>query len=166
MMMRCHPAFLITTAILSLGFASAASAQAPSAPAPAQRASSTAWTKEIPQIAAGEWNGPRLADGQPDVSGHWSNTIANHSNFTDPQAGPPAMHRSHASRGRQAGSPILPMARSPICPQPVLLSRISPRTSPTRPRRNMWSLWHVARRVESPNRSIGMVTRSANIRAM
>ena len=32
-------------------------------------------------------NGPgaRLADGQPDVAGHWSNTIGNHNNLTDPQ---------------------------------------------------------------------------------
>jgi len=35
--------------------------------------------------AKGEWTGPRLADGQPDVSGHWSNTIGNHNNLTDPQ---------------------------------------------------------------------------------
>ncbi|MDP9052944.1 MAG: hypothetical protein M3N93_01365 [Acidobacteriota bacterium] len=33
----------------------------------------------------GEWTGPRLPDGQPDVSGHWSNTIGNHNNLTDPQ---------------------------------------------------------------------------------
>ena len=33
----------------------------------------------------GEWTGARLADGQPDVSGHWSNTIGNHNNLTDPQ---------------------------------------------------------------------------------
>jgi hypothetical protein len=33
----------------------------------------------------GEWNGPRLPDGQPDISGHWSNTIGNHNNLTDPQ---------------------------------------------------------------------------------
>ncbi|MDR3213459.1 MAG: hypothetical protein LBT71_06025 [Azoarcus sp.] len=38
-------------------------------------------------IAPGKWTGPRLNDGQPDVSGHWSNTIANHNNFTDPQGG-------------------------------------------------------------------------------
>ncbi len=35
--------------------------------------------------AQGEWTGPRLPDGQPDVSGHWSNTIGNHNNLTDPQ---------------------------------------------------------------------------------
>src|ERR1700722_6705591 len=35
--------------------------------------------------ARGEWKGPVLPDGQPDVSGHWSNTIGNHNNLTDPQ---------------------------------------------------------------------------------
>ncbi|OAI19179.1 hypothetical protein A1507_07800 [Methylomonas koyamae] len=38
-------------------------------------------------ISSGKWTGPRLTDGQPDVQGHWSNTIANHNNFTDPQGG-------------------------------------------------------------------------------
>jgi hypothetical protein len=33
----------------------------------------------------GEWNGPRLPDGQPDVFGDWSNTIGNHNNLTDAQ---------------------------------------------------------------------------------
>ena len=37
------------------------------------------------RTAAGQWTGPRLVDGQPDVQGHWSNTIGNHNNFTDPQ---------------------------------------------------------------------------------
>jgi hypothetical protein len=32
--------------------------------------------------AAGEWTGPRLADGQPDVQGHWSNTLGNHNSLT------------------------------------------------------------------------------------
>jgi hypothetical protein len=43
----------------------------------------------FPIIESGEWKGPRLPDGQPDVQGHWSNTIANHNNFTDPQGGIP-----------------------------------------------------------------------------
>ncbi|MFC4256457.1 hypothetical protein GRI97_09980 [Altererythrobacter xixiisoli] len=47
------------------------------------------WSGTMDPIASGEWTGARLPDGQPDVSGHWSNTIANHSNFTDPQGGPP-----------------------------------------------------------------------------
>lgn len=45
--------------------------------------------KTVPTIAAGKWTGKRLADGQPDVQGHWSNTIANHNNWTDPQGGVP-----------------------------------------------------------------------------
>ncbi|WP_373990196.1 hypothetical protein [Duganella sp. BuS-21] len=41
------------------------------------------------QIASGKWPGKRLPDGQPDVEGHWSNTVANHNNWTDPQGGIP-----------------------------------------------------------------------------
>ncbi|MYM37949.1 hypothetical protein [Duganella qianjiadongensis] len=40
-------------------------------------------------IESGKWTGKRLADGQPDVEGHWSNTVANHNNWTDPQGGIP-----------------------------------------------------------------------------
>jgi hypothetical protein len=40
-------------------------------------------TKFVP-TPRGEWKGERLLDGQPDVSGHWSNTIGNHNNLTDP----------------------------------------------------------------------------------
>jgi hypothetical protein len=47
------------------------------------------YEKSFPKIESGKWTGPRLADGQPDVQGHWSNTISNHSNFTDPQGGIP-----------------------------------------------------------------------------
>lgn len=43
----------------------------------------------VTPIASGKWTGKRLPDGQPDVQGHWSNTIANHSNWTDPQGGVP-----------------------------------------------------------------------------
>jgi hypothetical protein len=43
----------------------------------------------VTPIASGKWIGQRLPDGQPDVQGHWSNTIANHSNWTDPQGGVP-----------------------------------------------------------------------------
>jgi hypothetical protein len=38
-------------------------------------------------IASTDWTGARLPDGQPDVQGHWSNTIGNHNNLTDPQGG-------------------------------------------------------------------------------
>jgi hypothetical protein len=37
----------------------------------------------------GPWKGVRLADGQPNIEGVWSNDIANHNNFTDPQGGIP-----------------------------------------------------------------------------
>ncbi|MFO7287346.1 MAG: hypothetical protein LOD94_12125 [Gammaproteobacteria bacterium] len=47
------------------------------------------WETSYPIIESGEWTGPRTRDGQPDISGHWSNTIANHNNFTDPQGGIP-----------------------------------------------------------------------------
>jgi len=45
--------------------------------------------KSFPAIESGPWTGKRLADGQPDVSGDWSNTVGNHNNFTDPQGGIP-----------------------------------------------------------------------------
>jgi hypothetical protein len=53
--------------------------------------------KSFPAILEGKWTGPRLADGKPNVEGHWSNTIANHNNWTDPQGGIPG---DPATRGR------------------------------------------------------------------
>lgn len=41
----------------------------------------------FPTIASEVWRGPRLPDGQPDISGFWSNTIGNHGNLEDPQGG-------------------------------------------------------------------------------
>jgi hypothetical protein len=41
----------------------------------------------VVKIEAGAWTGPTLPDGQPDVEGHWSNTIGNHNNLTNPQGG-------------------------------------------------------------------------------
>jgi hypothetical protein len=58
------------------------------------------YESQYPQIASGSWTGNRLADGQPDVSGDWSNTIANHNNFTDPQGGIPG---DPQARGRTLG---------------------------------------------------------------
>lgn len=67
-------------------------------------------------IASGPWTGPRLADGQPDVSGFWSNTIGNHQNFTDPQGGKQRPERPHApSRVTDPADgelPYLPAARA------------------------------------------------------
>lgn len=45
--------------------------------------------KTVYRVESGKWSGPRLADGQPDVQGQWSNTISNHTNFTDPQGATP-----------------------------------------------------------------------------
>src|SRR6188768_345138 len=59
--------------------------------------------RSFPAIESGEWTGPRLPDGQPDVEGHWSNTIANHNNFTDPQGG--IVNDPGASARRIAQSP-------------------------------------------------------------
>ena len=81
--------------------AGSALAQAPAQQAPAQGTPtfSSRWSPTVPVIQSGEWQGKRLPDGQPDVQGHWSNTISNHSNFTDPQGGAPG------ERSRQAGLP-------------------------------------------------------------
>jgi hypothetical protein len=45
--------------------------------------------KNVPVINEGKWTGKRTPDGQPDVQGNWSNPIANHNNWTDPQGGVP-----------------------------------------------------------------------------
>lgn len=45
--------------------------------------------KTVYKVESAKWKGPRLSDGQPDVQGHWSNTISNHTNFTDPQGATP-----------------------------------------------------------------------------
>jgi hypothetical protein len=84
-----------------------ASAQTPppAAPAPAPTAGGVRWSKEVPVIASGAWRGSRLADGQPDVQGHWSNTISNHSNFTDPQWGPPGEPSEAAKLPRDQRAP-------------------------------------------------------------
>ncbi|RYY01460.1 MAG: hypothetical protein EOO53_18115 [Gammaproteobacteria bacterium] len=59
--------------------------------------------KTVSVINSGKWTGKRTADGQPDISGHWSNTIANHNNFTDPQGG--VINDPGASARRIAQSP-------------------------------------------------------------
>lgn len=52
------------------------------------------------RTAAGEWQGARLSDGQPDVQGHWSNTIGNHNNLTDPNGGLPGEARRNEQQQR------------------------------------------------------------------
>src|SRR5580700_9624962 len=80
-------------ALLRWGIAACALALAPVI-ALAQQAQSPpggglAYERSVPVIASGAWTGKRLADGQPDVAGDWSNTVGNHNNFTDPQGGIP-----------------------------------------------------------------------------
>lgn len=95
------------------------------APAQPRAGGGIGYEKSVPAIASGKWNGKRLADGQPDISGDWSNTIANHNNFTDPQGGipgdPQARARALGPREERAPSrvsdpadgqlPYLPWAR-------------------------------------------------------
>jgi hypothetical protein len=54
------------------------------------------------RTVAGEWQGTRLADGQPDVQGHWSNTIGNHNNLTDPNGGLPGEARRNGQQRPRA----------------------------------------------------------------
>lgn len=88
-----------------LAAATAAAAQvAPVAKAP-PAGGGLRWSKDVPVLRSGAWSGPRLGDGQPDVSGFWSNTISNHSNFTDPQAGPPGEPSAQAKLPRDQRAP-------------------------------------------------------------
>jgi hypothetical protein len=69
--------------------AGAESAMAQTAAAPAGGGGGIQRETSFPAIASGKWTGKRLRDGQPDIQGQWSNTIANHNNWTDPQGGVP-----------------------------------------------------------------------------
>lgn len=95
--------FLLGTALCLAPLA--ANAQPAPQPAPGPANAASRWEKTVPVIAEGAWNGPRLPDGQPDVSGFWSNTISNHSNFTDPQAGPPGEPSAAAKLPRDQRAP-------------------------------------------------------------
>jgi hypothetical protein len=65
------------------------------------------WENTVPVIGSGPWKGHHLEDGQPDVEGHWSNTIANHNNWTDPQGGIPGdpATRNRTPKPREARAP-------------------------------------------------------------
>jgi hypothetical protein len=65
----------------------------------------------------GEWKGAHLPDGQPDVSGHWSNTIGNHNNLTDPQ-GPQGGNDESATRGNRRQKPREERAPSRVTDPP------------------------------------------------
>lgn len=83
--------------IALLPLLAAAQQAQPAAPA----ADAIRWEKSYAPISSGKWTGRRLADGQPDIHGFWSNTISNHSNITDPNAGSP---------GQRLTSPLPPRA--------------------------------------------------------
>jgi hypothetical protein len=90
---------------LALAPGAAALAQESATGAPASRGG-IAIESTVPAIASGPWTGKRLPDGQPDISGDWSNTIANHNNTTDPQGGiPNDPHDRAAKTTREARAP-------------------------------------------------------------
>lgn len=116
----------LSALLLSSG-AALAQQNAPAKPTaqPAQAApagSGITREKSFPQIASGKWTGPRLADGQPNVTGYWSNTIANHNNFTDPQGGiindPARNRRPLGPREERAPSRVSDPANGQIPFQP------------------------------------------------
>lgn len=83
----------------------------------------------VPDIAPGDWNGPRLPDGQPDVQGHWSNTIANHNNFEDPQGGiigdPNPRARPRTARAERAPSRVSDPADGHVPFQPWAAAKVA-----------------------------------------
>jgi hypothetical protein len=104
--------FKVVTALLlaaSWSLVIPASAQTVATPAPAAEPQPTAgnirWVKQFEPAPQGAWEGPPLADGQPDIQGFYSNTISNHSNFTDPQAGPPGEASEAAALPRDQRAP-------------------------------------------------------------
>lgn len=82
-MKTSHHSFLAAVSIVTLLAMMPAHAQEPPGGNRIQR------EKTVIPISSGQWAGKRLSDGQPDVQGYWSNTIANHNNWTDPQGGVP-----------------------------------------------------------------------------
>ena len=84
--------------------------------------------KKYPLIAEGKWTGPRTPDGQPNISGHWSNTIANHNNFTDPQGGipndPKPGNASKTPREERALSRVTDPADGQVPFQPWALAKV------------------------------------------
>lgn len=102
-----HASRLLLNAMVLLPFTATAQQAPPSGydkPAP-QVINGIQRETKFPKIVSGKWTGPRLADGQPDISGHWSNTIANHNNFTDPQGGTPGERNGRATGKREDRAP-------------------------------------------------------------
>jgi hypothetical protein len=76
--------------------------------------------KTVYKVEHDKWKGPRLDDGQPDVQGHWSNTISNHTNLTDPQGGVPGEPRREplGPRNERAPSRVIDPADGQVPYQP------------------------------------------------
>lgn len=71
-------------------------------------------------VESGPWNGPRTPDGQPDIAGHWSNTIGNQDNFTDPQGGIPGdISRAGGGGAAAIGTAVPEKPRSERAPSRV-----------------------------------------------
>ncbi|MFP5391255.1 MAG: hypothetical protein ACLGI6_06875 [Gammaproteobacteria bacterium] len=74
------------------------------------------------KVERGAWKGKRTAGGQPDVEGHWSNTVANHSNWTDPQGNipfdPNPPRRKLGARNERAPSRVTDPADGEVPFQP------------------------------------------------
>jgi len=109
------------SAVASAQQVASAPSQAPPAAAPqgaANPGGPIRWEKTYAAIESGPWKGKRLADGQPDVEGHWSNTIANHNNWTDPQAGEPGRKPPKTARSERAPSRVTDPADGQVPFQP------------------------------------------------
>jgi hypothetical protein len=170
--MNAH--FKVVTALLlaaSWSLVIPASAQTVATPAPAAEPQPTAgnirWVKQFEPAPQGAWEGPRLADGQPDIQGFYSNTISNHSNFTDPQAGPPgeASEAAALPRDQRAPSRVTdpPDGEIPYRPEARALQADFARNFAIRPRSVTLSRWRAARQQACPSRSCGTATRSGSI---
>lgn len=108
---------------------------------------SRAWRESTVTITPrGDWTGARTPDGQPDISGHWSNTIGNHNNLTDPQGplagdddGPPGRggQRQPQDRSNRAPSRITDPPDGQVPFQPWAKAKaqdlLEHLTNPTRP---------------------------------
>lgn len=131
-LLRRLPALLAAAALGPLA-AHAQPTPAAAAPQPPAQAKQLPTTDKIrfepafTQIAEGKWTGPRLADGQPDVEGHWSNTVANHNNWTDPQGGTPGdpngARQSRGPREQRAPSRVSDPADGQVPFQPWARAR-------------------------------------------
>lgn len=85
-------ASLATLALLAAGSASA----------------QTQWREpQVYRVQQEQWQGARLADGQPDIQGHWSNTISNQNNLTDPQGKHPLDGPTDKPRESRAPSRVI-----------------------------------------------------------